>query len=74
MPLRVIESKECLSEALFRMHSASLAVLFGDLVMVSVLRTRCEHFVVDDLVIGFYSPIAIINVTSPYPYRQAIIH
>ena len=72
MPLRVIESKERLFEAL--LERASLAVLFGDLVMVSVLRTRCEHFVVDDLVIGFYSPIAIINVTSPYPYRQAIIH
>jgi|AP95_1055475.scaffolds.fasta_scaffold44729_4 hypothetical protein len=72
MPLRVIESKERLFEAI--LERASLAVLFGDLVMVSVLRTRCEHFVVDDLVIGFYSPIAIINVTSPYPYRQAIIH
>jgi hypothetical protein len=33
MPLRVIESKERLSEALFRTHSASLAVLFGDLVI-----------------------------------------
>ena len=72
MALRVIESKERLFEAI--LERASLAVLFGDLVMVSVLRTRCEHFVVDDLVIGFYSPIAIINVTSPYPYRQAIIH
>ena len=72
MPLRVIESKERLFDAI--LDRASLAVLFGDLVMVSVLRTRCEHFVVDDLVIGFYSPIAIINVTSPYPYRQAIIH